>query len=169
MNNSLDHMTGYPINYPPVIPYPMNAEYNNGHQHLINSINHDFGGLVLGDFSAPQLAVKPRCESSPPVSGTRFPAFSLHVFVTLPMPCLYDPIPIPSPNLPLRLPCLPPFGPCAPSRLKNRSPYYHPSFVRSLKGTPPPLPQPLLHHFLSSPAAHSVVCRVNWRLPCSAS
>ena len=37
MNNSLDHMTGYPINYPPVIPYPMNAEYNSGHQHLINS------------------------------------------------------------------------------------------------------------------------------------
>ena len=37
LNNSLDHMTGYPINYPPVIPYHMNAEYNGGHQHLMNT------------------------------------------------------------------------------------------------------------------------------------
>lgn len=32
LNNSLDHMTGYPINYPPVIPYQMNADYINGIQ-----------------------------------------------------------------------------------------------------------------------------------------
>ena len=53
MNNSLDHMTGYPINYPPVIPYPMNAEYNAGHQHLITStepypINEGIATDVVG-------------------------------------------------------------------------------------------------------------------------
>ena len=41
MNNSLDHMTGYPINYPPVIPHTMDAEYNLGLQHDPHlGINH---------------------------------------------------------------------------------------------------------------------------------